>query len=143
MIVVDIIRFTIPGQPFGKQRPRVINRGTFSTAYTPKETVQYENLVKLYYQQAAKGFSFPVGTMLDIDITAYYCIPKSTNKRARQDMLNGIIRPTKRPDFDNIGKIICDSLNMIAYHDDSAIVDGRVRKFYSDVPRVEVILKSI
>ncbi len=58
-------------------------------------------------------------------------------------MLNGIIRPTKRPDFDNIGKIICDSLNMIAYHDDSAIVDGRVRKFYSDVPRVEVIIKSI
>lgn len=26
---------------------------------------------------------------------------------------------TKKPDWDNIGKIVCDSLNNIAYHDDT------------------------
>ena len=103
---MDEVRFTIPGKPFGKQRPRVVNRGKFSTAYTPKESVQYENLVKLYYEQAAHGEMFPEDAMLDVRIFAFYEIPKSTSKKRRADMLANKIRPTKKPDFDNIGKII-------------------------------------
>ncbi len=53
-------------------------------------------------------------------------------------MLEGLIHPGKTPDWDNIGKIICDALNGIAYRDDSHIVDGRTIKKYSDQPRVEV-----
>ncbi len=58
-------------------------------------------------------------------------------------MLQGIIRPTKRPDWDNIGKIVSDALNELAYHDDSYIVDARVRKWYSDTPRVEVEITEL
>lgn len=137
------IKFSIPGQPFGKQRPRVVSRGTFSKAYTPKETVSYENLVKLMYSQAAKGKMFPDGAMLDIRIIAYYDIPKSTSKKKRKEMLEHKIRPAKKPDWDNIGKIVCDSLNLVAYHDDSAVVDAQVRKFYSENPRVDVTIKVI
>lgn len=137
------IRFTIPGKPFGKQRPRVVNRGKFSTAYTPKETVQYENLVRLYFQQAANGKMFPDDAMLDVRIIAYYGIPKSVSKKKRKAMLEHRIRPGKKPDWDNIGKIICDSLNLVAYHDDSAVVDAQVRKFYSENPRVDVIIRAI
>lgn len=140
---MDEIRFTIPGKPFGKQRPRVVNRGKFSTAYTPKDTVQYENLVKLYYEQAAHGEMFPEDAMLDVRIFAFYEIPKSTSKKRRADMLANKIRPTKKPDFDNIGKIICDSLNLVAYHDDSSVVDAQVRKFYAEKPRVVVSIKTI
>ena len=140
---MDEIRFTIPGKPFGKQRPRVVNRGKLSTAYTPKDTVQYENLVKLYYEQAAHGEMFPEDAMLDVRIFAFYEIPKSTSKKRRADMLANKIRPTKKPDFDNIGKIICDSLNLVAYHDDSSVVDAQVRKFYSEQPRVVVSIKTI
>lgn len=137
------IRFTVPGQPFGKQRPRIVSRGNFSQAYTPKETVNYENLVKYSYMEQAIGYVFPAETQLSVEITAYYAIPKSTSKKKAAEMLAGNIRPTKKPDFDNIGKIICDSLNTIAYHDDSAIVEAQVHKFYSDTPRVEVILKAL
>lgn len=141
--VMRQIKFSIPGQPFGKQRPRVVNRGSFSKAYTPKETVSYENLVKLMYQQAAKDRMFKDGDMLDVRIIAYYEIPKSTSKKKRKEMLEHKIRPTKKPDWDNIGKIVCDSLNKIAYHDDSAIVDAQVRKFYSEQPRVDVTIRVI
>lgn len=137
------IRFTVPGKPFGKQRPRVARVGNYSKAYTPKETVAYENLVKLYYTEVAKGKRFPDDAMLDVKIDAYYEVPKSASKKKRQEMLSNIIRPTKKPDFDNIGKIICDSLNLIAYHDDSAIVEAHVGKFYSENPRVEVEIKTI
>lgn len=137
------IKFTVPGKPFGKQRPRVARVGNYSKAYTPKETVAYENLVKLYYTDIAKGERFPDDAMLHVNIKAYYEVPKSVSKKKREEMLSNIIRPTKKPDFDNIGKIICDSLNVIAYHDDSAIVEAEVSKFYSENPRVDVIIKSI
>lgn len=141
--VLEEVVFIIPGKPFGKQRPRVVTRGSFSTAYTPKETVSYENLVKWCFTQASEGKMFSEDAMLDVRITAFYEIPKSTSKKKRTEMLEHKIRPTKKPDFDNIGKIICDSLNKVAYHDDAAVVDGLVRKFYSEQPRVEVQIKKL
>ena len=56
------IRFTIPGQPFGKQRPKFSRAGAYVKTYTPKETTSYENLVKLFYNEAAKGKMFPEGS---------------------------------------------------------------------------------
>lgn len=141
------VKFTIYGEPKGKGRPRVSLRRykgkdgeerAFSKAYTPKDTVTYENLVKTEYSVQCGDFIFPDGAMLDCRIIAYYGMPKSTSKKKRELMLAGKIRPTKKPDFDNLAKIICDSLNKIAYRDDSQVVDGQVRKFYSEKPRVEV-----
>lgn len=137
------IKFSVPGQPFGKQRPKFSRAGKHVKTYTPEETENYENLVKLMYQQSAKGKKFKDYDMLDVRIIAYYGIPKSTSKKRRRLMLEHKIRPTKKPDWDNIGKIICDSLNLIAYHDDSNVVDAQVRKFYSENPRVDVIIRRI
>lgn len=134
--------FTIPGEPCGKGRPRFANGGSFTRTYTPQKTVNYENLVKLCFHEQG-GRKFPDDAMLDIRIFAYYEIPKSVSKKKRQLMLDRKIRPTKKPDFDNIGKIVCDSLNKIAYRDDAQIVDAMVRKFYSDCPRVVVKISQI
>lgn len=74
------------------------------------------------------------------EITAYYGIPKSASKRTRADMLSRYIRPAKKPDLDNVAKIVLDSLNGLAYKDDAAVVELVVEKFYSETPRVEVRL---
>ena len=140
---LDELCFEIPGQPFGKQRPRVVHNGSFSKAYTPKETVSYENLVKMYFTDVAQGRRFADEDMLEIYIRAYYGIPKSVSKKKREQMTSCLIRPTKKPDADNIQKIICDSLNLIAYHDDSSIVESHVSKYYSDRPRVSVTIRSL
>lgn len=132
------VSFEIPGEPMGKQRPKFAHNGKFSRAYTPKETVNYESLAKLCYMEEAEGFKFPDDSELCLRISAYFSIPKSASKKKRQLMLDGKIRPTKRPDIDNAAKIVADSLNGVAWHDDSAIVDLWVSKFYSDRPRVEV-----
>ena len=136
-------RFSVPGSPFGKQRPRVVRNGGFSRTYTPKETVNYENLVKIMFREATKGKRFKDGAILDVRIIAYYGIPVSTSKKKRKQMIDREIRPTKKPDADNIAKAVCDSLNEVAYHDDSAIVDIQVRKFYSENPRVDVLIRDI
>lgn len=137
------IKFSVPGKPFGKQRPKFSRAGQYVKTYTPDETTSYENWVRLMYSNAAKGRMFPDGAMLDVRIIAYYEVPKSTSKKKRKEMLEHRIRPTKKPDWDNIGKIICDSLNLVAYHDDSAVVDAQVRKFYSENPRVDVTIRIV
>lgn len=133
------VKFTVLGEPRGKQRPRVTRKGN---TYTPAETVQYENLVRMEYRRQCGDYRFPDDAALDMRIMAYYAIPKSASKKKRQEMLEHRIRPLKKSDWDNVGKIIADSLNEIAYKDDVQIVDGQVRKFYSDKPRVVVTIQE-
>ena len=134
------VKFTVLGEPTGKGRPQTKVmysekgfknkktgkvRNTLVNNVTPKKTVIYENEVK------------------DMRIIAYYRIPKSQTKRNKELMKKQLLRPTKKPDMDNVVKIIADSLNQIAYRDDTQIVDCQCRKFYSDNPRVEVTIKEV
>lgn len=135
------VKFTILGEPAGKGRPRFST--VTGTAVTPEKTARYENLVKVEYRRQCGDTFFPEKHPLSILIYAFYGIPKSTSKKKTQAMLNGEIRPVKTPDYDNVAKIVSDSLNKIAYHDDAQIVDCIVRKFYSDRPRVVVFIDSV
>lgn len=139
--ICSYLPVTVYGEPKGKGRPR-FNTKT-GHAITPKDTVSYENLVKLEWQTAYGTESFPKEAMLDMRIKAYYRIPKSASKKKRAAMLAGEIRPTKKPDMDNVVKIIADSLNNLAYYDDTQIVDCQCRKFYSENPRVEVTIINL
>ena len=134
------LSFEILGEPQGKGRPR-FSRATGRT-YTPAKTVAYENLVKVEYERQCAGKRFDDGEYVDLRIYAYYGIPKSASKKKHAMMASGAIRPTKKPDMDNVVKVIADSLNGIAYKDDTQVVDSMVRKFYSEYPRVRVVLKT-
>lgn len=132
--------FEILGEPMGKQRPKFARVGNFTRTYTPKETVNYENWVKLSYQNFG-GENFG-DTPLKVQITAKYPIPKSFSKKKHEMAIDGEIRPTTKPDCDNIAKIICDALNGIAYDDDKQIVELLVVKEYAERPRVVVEIKK-
>lgn len=135
------VKFTVNGEPTGKGRPRFSYRT--GRAATPEKTVLYENLVKTEYAIQTKNYRFPDDAQLDLRITAYYGIPKSKSKKARSKMLFGQVRPTKKPDMDNVIKVIADALNNVAYHDDSQVVECQCRKFYSELPRVEIIIQEL
>lgn len=136
-------RFTVPGEPKGKGRPRFVKTGNYARAYTPNSTAEYERLVAAEYIKQCGNSGFDEGEMLKMQVMAYFAIPKSTSKKKRALMLSGAIRPTKRPDMDNIVKIIADSLNKLAYYDDAQIVSADVRKYYSEEPRVEVTVENV
>lgn len=135
------IEFTVLGEPKGKGRPRFSTRT--GHAITPKGTVNYETLVRMEYASQTEGFRFPDDAMLDMRILAYYSIPQSKSKKTKERMRNGDLRPTKKPDMDNVVKIIADALNQVAYRDDTQIVDCQCRKFYSDNPRVVVRIREV
>lgn len=146
---VEVIQFTVYGEPQGKGRPRFVARynpatqKSFGQAHTPEKTIVYENLIRTEYSLQTKNFRYPDDAMLDMRIMAYYGVPKSVSKKKKALMLEGKIRPTKKPDMDNVMKVVADSLNQVAYKDDTQIVDAQCRKFYSVKPRIEVIIKQI
>lgn len=138
------IHFTIPGPPQGKARPRVVRaKSGISLTYTPDKTVAYEELVRIRYKAAARGFRFADDSQVGIQITARYPVPKSKSKRVKAAMRSGEIKPAKKPDCDNIVKIVCDALNGIAYKDDAQIVLAQVAKEYDDEPRTFIRLWEV
>ena len=59
-------------------------------------------------------------------------------------MVKNKIYPTKKPDVDNIIKIIADALNGVAYNDDKQIVMCNCGKYYTDSePFVCVYIQEI
>jgi Holliday junction resolvase RusA-like endonuclease len=137
------VKFTVPGEPQGKGRARTVRlKNGKAHTYTPDATAVYENLIIVEYQRQAGGRKFPDGEMIDLRIIAYYAIPASSPKKKKALMEGGGMRPTKLPDWDNIGKVVSDALNGIAYRDDKQVVDAQVRKFYSDTPRLEITVQS-
>ena len=121
--------FEVIGKPQGKARPRMTKSGH---VYTPKGTTQYERQVRAAYQAAAgdrTGFfnDEPVYVVINM----FYDIPKSTPKKKLPQILRSELLPTKKPDTDNVAKIICDALNGIAYKDDAQVVELHVHKWYT------------
>ena len=107
------VRFEVPGEPTGKGRPRF---SKFGGPRSPEKTVLYENLVKTCYSSQCNDFMFEQGKQLDVRIIAYYAIPQSVSKKKRKRMIDKIERPLKKPDADNVVKVILDALNKIAYY---------------------------
>ena len=131
------ITFVVPGAPQGKARPRVTRAGH---AYTPEKTKAYETVVRKCYLQDVGMRHFPDGAAIKAHISASFPVPKGTNKKDRQAMLDGKIQPTKKPDADNIAKIILDALNGYAYKDDACVVRLTVSKHYGEEADVMVML---
>lgn len=127
--------FSVPGKPQGKGRPRFTRSGH---TYTPDRTAEYEERVKLAYKQAGGG---KLSGFVSADICAVFAVPKSHTKAQRAAALNASFAP-KKPDCDNIAKIILDALNGIAYDDDAQIVKLRVEKRYGTTERVLVVLEE-
>lgn len=129
---------TVNGKIKGKARPRVTRKGI---TYTPADSVSYENWIRFCYQE--QGGEMLQGS-IKAKIVAYYKIPKSYSKKRIQNIREGLEYPCKKPDSDNIAKIVLDSLNKIAYNDDAQVVELKVLKRWTeDMERIEIELEEI
>lgn len=136
------MRFTVPGEPTGKARPKVYNNGSFVRGVTPEKTVLYENLVKVEFQRQCSRQPI-IENPVALKIKCFYGLAMRDSKKKKAAKLAGTIRPTKKPDIDNCIKIIADALNGLAYVDDTQIVAVVAEKFYAEIPRVEVEITEV
>ena len=141
--------------------------------YTPKQTTEYEKLVRASYTTVSKMF-FDKNIPLEISIIALFSISsgklpkpsraqnlleeKSITSRA-EGLISGnslqdskevasanchIARwPTKKPDSDNIIKIILDALNGVCYYDDAQICKVNFEKKYAEISETRITIKGI
>ena len=134
-----LISFVISGEMRGKQRPRVTRRGH---VYTPTETREAEAVIAKLAAEAMAGrppIQCAVGLCIIIDTEP----PRSASKAARERMLSGEEHPTKKPDLDNVVKLISDAMNGIVYVDDKQVVGLFVQKGYAKVARTVVTVQPL
>ena len=136
------MKFTVPGEPVGKGRPRVVHNGKFTQSYTPEKTATYENLVKVEFQRQCPRQPI-IETPVTLKIRCFYGLAMRDSKKKKAAKLAGAIRPTKKPDIDNCIKIIADALNGLAYVDDTQIVGVTAEKYYAEIPHVDVEIEEV
>lgn len=140
------MNFTIYGKPQGKARARTFYNPKLgrSQSVTPEKTVLYENYIKqCFLEQSNPSERWFEKEPIKMTIIACFEIPKSTSKKDRERIAGGKLFPTKKPDADNIAKVICDALNGVAYGDDTQIISLTVCKVYTNGnPCVNVNLKG-
>lgn len=131
--------FEMIGEIIGKARPRMNTRT--GRAYTPTNTKNYEYFLRQWFIRQYPNFK-PIEGRVKVEIVAYFNIPKSTSKKREAEMLADNISPTKKPDADNIIKIVLDAMNKFAYLDDTQVTFCKVIKKYAKTPKVVVTIEE-
>lgn len=129
----------VPGRPQGKARPRFTRVGQYVRTYTPKNTQAYEKQIRDCFMEQCSGWKIadrPIGVI----VMAYFPVPKGTSKIKRDEMIGGLIRPTVKPDGDNILKAVLDALDGAAFYNDKQVVDMSVQKWYSEEPCLKITM---
>ena len=134
-----VYEFEVIGDIKGKARPRV---NTYTgTAYTPTGTKDYENLIKQYFKVKYPRYE-PLDGRVAIKIIAYFEVTKNTTKKDKKLIEEGLLSPTKKPDIDNIVKIILDALNKMAFKYDNQITKLEVEKLYGSEEKIVVKVEN-
>ena len=112
------IRFTLPGEPICKGRPRMLRKGI---PYTDAKTRKAEAAVGWAYREAAGVGAVPLGCSVQVGML--FCVGTA-----------------RRKDLDNMAKLVLDALNGLAWHDDSQVVSIVATKRQEKPARTEVLV---
>lgn len=125
-----MISLDLYGDPVPQARARTVRRGGKSITYDPNAKLKEGYKWQIRSQFREEPLSVPVA----MDVVFMMPIPKSTSKTKTVAMLNGAIHHMKRPDVDNMLKLVNDVLNNLVFKDDSQVVEIHARKIYSSKP---------
>lgn len=132
-----MLLFEIHGCPIPQKQTRFV-RAT-GRAYNPSQ----KDVEQIRWQIRPYAPREPLACAIEMHMTFYLPIPKSASRRVYMQMLNGVILPTKKPDFDNLAYLITNALKEIVYADDSLVTDCTIRKRYSETPRTVIKIVPI
>lgn len=135
------IAFTVPGPVRGKGRPRTRVVGNHAMIYTDGKTRNYEGEVKAVAARAMGDAPLLLGP-LGVDMIIRFLPPESTSKAKVRRMLAGLDRPTKKPDADNVLKVM-DALNGVVFRDDAQVCTVRLQKVYAATPGLDVLIFTL
>lgn len=136
-----IFNLTINRIPVAKGRPRFSNWGGYTHTYTPTKTLNEEKIIK----EELKGeWTFePIDSPIRVFIEFYMPIPTSySKKKVNEIMVDGKCVHYKKPDLDNLAKLVLDSMNGLVFRDDALICELNLVKRYSTLPRTVITVDT-
>lgn len=130
------IRLVIYLEPKATPRPRISSFGTF---YVKGAKIN-KNMFRDFMKRNRHLKTITTACKLTVDT---YIPTKGMNRLDSILAELRMIRPLSKPDWDNLGKTYSDMIvgEDLLLLEDSIIIDGRTRKFYSSKPRVEISIK--
>ena len=140
------MKFTIPIIPKAQMRARHgRTKGGFSVTYKAEAQRQAEAQLMALLQRHRPDTPF-WGELL-LRVQAYLPIPASWSKKKIQAAQSGLLRPTSKPDLDNLIKNLKDCLTALNFwHDDKQVVEylPGTGKYYDDGrgPRWEIEIQQ-
>lgn len=140
--------FSVPGEVVGQGRPRATTVGGHVRMYDPEKSRDYKSKVALFAQaqmkeQGLTGLQVPSERGFRVSISADAPVPKSFSKKKQMDAVCLRIRPTKRPDCDNVIKAVLDALNGVFWEDDRLVTTIFMTKYYSPEPELKVSIEWV
>ena len=137
-----MIKMSILGEPVAQHRPRITTAGKFPRMYKTASDNNYRE--KLYWEAKQLNMKpIPRPTQICADLKVYKAIPKSFSQAKRSLAIKGALRPTTKPDIDNYVKQVFDAFNGLIWEDDAQIVTVHARKFYGEIPRLDLEISTI
>lgn len=135
---MEEIEFFIPAaRPVPKGRPRFSRKSGF--AFTPAKTRKAEESFTAL--AAEHRPSTPIEGAVQLVIAFAMPIPKSASKKDKAAMLAGDLLHTKRPDIDNLAKLVVDAMSEVFFVDDKQVNCLILSRGYSDMPGTHVIMR--
>lgn len=132
--------FEINERAIGKQRPCYSSKTR--RMYTPEATRSFEEKVKWSFM-CKYNISMRLSEKpFKAKITAIFKPADSLSKKKKEELIRKVDY-THKPDADNVAKIILDSLNGLAYKDDSQVTALLVFKDYGEENKIIVELEEI
>lgn len=135
----DGIRIVVLGEVQSQLRPIFVK--ATGKAVDPPKCRAYKKKVA----ETAKNFykGEPLDEPLRVEVRIHMGVTNSWSKKKKTQALAGEIMPTYKKDLDNMTKGIWDGLTGIVWKDDGCVVDYKVSKRYSEVPRAEIRVYTI
>lgn len=133
----QVVLVSLRGAPVGKGRGRVGKlRDGRPVVFTPQATRSYETSLRVAGTEAMEGLA-PFDGPVAVEMVSTFPVPASWSATKRRQALAGALRPTVKPDADNLLKVL-DALNQIVWADDRQIVQATVVKRYGEQPGVVI-----
>ena len=117
---------TIPGEPVAQGRPRFSTHGGFPRAYDPKKSKEGKQSVRFFVanQMEKEGLVPLEGPIM---LQAQFGIKLPTSQERKRNPKPRSWR-VKKPDLDNLIKLVKDACSGIAFLDDNQIVKVSAEK---------------
>lgn len=122
--------FEIHSTPRPQKQTQFSRYGCFDPSKNQKISIQW--------QIRPHSPKEPLLGCISLCLTFYLPIPKHIKGIEREQMINGVIKPYKRPDVDNLAYIVTNAMKGIVYKDDSQICDMTLLKRYSESPKTVI-----